>query len=735
MFLFGGWLPLLLALYPVSGPAAANPSPHSVLQREKWLWHSGFDDFIPPFFESKSLHAPAPSFGSCWRGGLFTDEAWPSSWNHPSLQHELALERVSCYRVLGMEEAALGACRQMLLLDPFGDAVGPCIHTIIEILFYGGNTESALAFYDLLDPGQQALVSPESLYLLGQSGFLLERDEQASALLEQVPPESDAYPLAVYSRVQVAFRSGDWERALTWVRLLTQGDATPPIPDLLEEQARLTMAHILFQQQRYEEAARVFRQLNRSRYFLPEALMGMGWVYEAMGSPASAIPYFDAAQEAAPLDILTQSQAELERARLHAENGLHEDADRIFRQAQDRMEAYILFLERAPHDPAWVAGQVETLLPPSGDRPEEAARARDMDPAPGAWVPGDPQQDLLLPHDPPVFQREMAAVLQKESFLSARMQELLAIRDALLQVRRLVDHPPEPEQRFPVMRGIPTRPTPPLDTRDMLLPPETIRLLDAAFALLDTEYRLSEAVESLGLGSSGDRNLFLRDALDFYGKALPALILDPPQTSRDRDRALAGIMVLVRHLPYPAQERERIMKKLVHTQEVLQYGEETLLRWSQSMEEVGTGVAPPSRRLLLRLWMRYAKSLVYLRSWQERSPAVFLFPSITTGPESEPEHLLRSYGREEVLSDRIAQVWQRLGTYLQEEILRFCGDRLAAFEALRTDSDLYYAEALLKYQESLLQELQQLPPDAESKDTREVPPTDRLPPTPSTDET
>jgi len=723
---------------PAAGFADEPAAPCNVLDREKWLWHSWFEDFIPPFFENAQLSIPEASFGICWSCGLWTNEAWPPSWNPPSLRAPITLQKARCYGLLGMQESALSAYRYILRQDPMGDEAPACIEAIIEILFHSGNLASAVSFYERMDPAGQELATPESLYLLGQSCYILQQDDQASAFLERVPPDSDAYDLARYTQVQIAFRNGETARAETELQALTRPGASDRVSDVLQEQAQLTLARILFQQEKYEEAAGAFRQLSRSRYFLPEALLGMGWCYEAMGRPAGAISFLEAAGEAASRDFMAQSIAELEKARLYAESGIHTDSFQIFRQTQARIREYITFLNGVAYDPARLANQARHLLPPQVTASEQAGppAALPADPLLGpeilaaAGKPSSSETPLPSAFHPEAqaFQEEIDAVLQKEGHISPRIQELNSIRDALVQVQSLLDRPQETESEVPMKRGLSTRPTPPLEIRDNLLKPETTQLLDVAFALLDTEYRLNQTTGSLGLTSPEERKEYFQDSLGFYREALWALILETPRDSRqEATKTLERLMTAVRHLPGSLEDRELIMKKLVHTQQTLQDGEQTLMRWVYLMDEAGAGDGQPPRPLLLRLWMIYVRSLIYLHSWEDRSPSVFMLPSITSEQPAGPGAISSPDGRRDLLAGRVNDCRDRLGTALQKEVRRFYVERLASFEKLLTDSELYYAEALLKHQKSLLEELQSLPPDAEEKETQEGPPADVIP--------
>jgi tetratricopeptide (TPR) repeat protein len=683
-------------------PARATTSPCRILDREKWLWHSWFEDFIPPFFEDQNPKIPQASFRTCWECGLWTNQAWPPSWNPPALQAPITFQKAECYRAVGMQEAALDAYRNILQEDVEGGRAPACIEAIIEMLFNSGNLEAALFFYDRLDPARKPLTPPGSLYLLGQSCYLNHSDAQALSFLARVPPEAEVYPLARYTMAQIAFRNDEAEQALELIRSLADPENGASGSEVIRDLARLTLARILFQQGKYEEASSAFRDIHGSRFFLPEALLGMGWCQEAMDRPAGAIAYFEAAEEAASRDLLVQNKARLEQARLYAESGIHEEAFQILKKTQDQIREYIAFLNQNAGDPTWLANRARTLWPPS-DANGTLPPPEVLPVPPGA--PDHPAEDG-------VFQDEADTVLEKHSCLSPRMQRLQGIRDALTQVRSLLDRPEDPEEATPTKRGISTLPYPPLDTRVSLLVPYTNRLLDVSLALLDTEYRLNNLTGSLNLSSRQERKGFCEEALRFYTQTFRELIGFSLPDQRGAYDALSRLLTVVRYLPEPLEAREQIVRKLISTQEELRDAESNLDAWSRSLEDAGSGEFPSPRPLLLRLWMIYVRSLVQFRSWEDRSPAAFLLQEITPSKPAAPAPPAPD-GRRNVLADRITQTGERLRVCYQKEARLFFEDRLASFERLLTDSELYYAEALLKQQKSLLQELQSLPPEEE----------------------
>ncbi len=696
--------------------AGETSSAYGTLDREKWLWHSWFEDFIPPFFEETGPMLPEASFRSCWECGLWTNEAWPLAWNPPALREPMAFQKAQCYQAVGMHEAALDAYRKIIRENPEGEKTAACIDAVIHILYHNGNLEAAVAFYNRLGPGHQTLASPESLYLLGQSCYRLNRDEQASAFLEKVPPAAEIYPLALYTRIQIAFRSGQAEQALEGLRTLTRSEETPGVPEMLREQARLTLARILFQQEEYEEAARAYRTLSRSRFFLPEALMGTGWCYEAMGKPGGAISFFQAAEKAASRDFLTRAMAQLEQARLYAASGVHTDAFGLFRQTQDRIREYVSFLNRHAENPAWLEGQTGRLLPEKDRQTETPPAPAADDTSPKQDEPAIPLPSLEATTGDPEFQEEIASVLTKQSYISPRMLQLYVVRDALIQIESLLDRGPVQETVHRIRRGMSTRPYPPLETRESMLDPESIHLLDVSFALLDTEYRLDNLAASLGLTDPEERKRFHEELRPFYQQALQAVILLPSGDKQDAFETLNRLMTVVRYLPGSIEERGLILKKLVYTKKSILDAEQNLRRWAHTMEGTGSGEFQNPRPLMDRLWMIYVRSLIHFRTWEERSPGTFLLPQIIPEPSEDAAAAPPPAERQELLANRIQTLWQRLDGFFRKEIRTFNEERLASFEKLLTDSELYYAEALLKHQKSLLDELQDTPrqPDEEN---------------------
>jgi len=715
-------------LRPPPGSAEAWDDPCTVLDREKWIWHSWFEDFLPPFFDSPIPPDSDASFSTCWACGLWAGETWPPSWNPPPLQEAVTFREANCARSLDMQQAALAGYQAVLREAPTGERAPGCIGAVVEILVGDGNLEPALSFYDGLAPAQQAMAAPETLFLLGHSCYVLGQDQRASAFLNRVPAGSGADALARYTRVQIAFRNGDPDRAAADLQELARSGPDGAVPAALREQAQLTLARILFQQAHYERAADAFRSLGHSRYFLPEALLGMGWCYEAMDRPAQAIAFFQAADEAASGDVLLQSKARMETAGLYAESGMHEEAFQAFRQTQERMRAYLAFLSRLAQAPDRLEAQARRLLPQAsvpGPAPEpeaapvEPPAGRAFAPAPGA------------PSEPGDFQAEIDAVVSKAGYVSPRMQQLNGIRDALVQIQTLLDRSRDASPPPAMRRGIPTRPTPALDSREDMLPPETVRLLDAALALLDAEYRLTRTTGLLALTSPQERREAFQESLGAYRSVLQALVTESTADApRDPAAALGKLMVLVRYRSAPLEDRERILKKLVHTQQALSDIERTLQRWAQGMADAGAGDPIPPRPLLLRFWMVYVRSLVALRTWHERSPAVFLLPEIESGRADVPGRHGNQDGGRDLLDDRMTVCRKRLETAVQEEIRRVCTRRLANLENLLLDSELYYAEALLKQQNSLLRELQSLPQGDKEGDGPEERP-EEAPPTPA----
>jgi len=128
------------------------------------------------------------------------------------------------------------------------------------------------------------------------------------------------------------------------------------------------------------------------------------------------------------------------------------------------------------------------------------------------------------------------------------------------------------------------------------------------------------------------------------------------------------------------------------------------------MEAIRLDSSEPPRWLLLKEWMIYVKTLILFRSWSERSPTVFLL-EISQDPQTAVSHESSMDSVRSKLTERKQENRKRLALLLQKEIEKIHKRRMKKAEEIFMKSQLYYAEALLHKQETLLKTLQSAPAD------------------------
>ena len=590
-----------------------HPTVCETLDREKWLWHGWYEDYLPPFMSSQERPLPEASFGTCWQCCLWPEASWPPVIEAPPLPPREALKKAQCYEFFGMQGAALGAYRSLLASDPSGEEAPACVAGAVSLYFLQGNAHAATAFFDSLPAALRENATPETLYALGQGCYHQKRYGEALSYFSRVPKTSDFYPYVLYTQVQIAFHDGDVEKAETGLRALAFPEEGVQAPDMLRDLSRLTLARILYDQGKYPEAAGAFRELRQSQFYLVDALTGIGWCYEAMEEPVKAISYFQAAEEASYKnyrDSLASLRAGLEKGRLYAAQGMHSDASWTFKYVQLRMENYAAFLDQYASSDEWVARQAAKLL-------QEGRGLSRLTP------PTD------MPAEMREFEEEAAQLLRKQSYLSPRIQELYTVRDSLHGVEDLLESVPVGAPEDPSSEGLTPATYPPLQTTDAILGMKTVHLLDSAMALLDTEYRLEETTANLELVSPEERKTHLTDTNDFYRTSFRKILHFTPDDRRIAHEAIDRTMSIVRHVPGSLEDREVVMQKLLSMKQSLADADETLARWDRAMQDaVDAGSPAIQRPAMLDLWTVYIRTLVYLKNWPQRSPSVFLLPGL-----------------------------------------------------------------------------------------------------------
>ncbi len=677
---------LLILLPQTPGATAFDTLACDALDRAKWRPNPLGDDYFAMLLDFTATPPPEFSLTSCWECGLWKQ----ASASYPGMPERateaLLFQRAQCFRALGMRKEALEDCRLLLRRYPAGHLSQKAIQTIVEVLAQQGNHRAVASLFGDLPQDQRDGLHPKSLYLIAQSLYILGRDGPAEELLKQVPPDVEVYPYALYTLAQIFYRKGDPDRALLIIRVVHEAPPGVNVPEMLKEMAWLTQARMLYQQKSYEKAIEGFRNLRRSSYFLPEALMGMGWSYSAMGDFPASIAYFQAVEGSyADTDRLTEAHLEMADAFARAKS--YPDAFQVYRDVLNDLHFRISQYRKYGNDPEWLDWLSQRFL----DRREN---------------------EMTVPEQAPVMDRqadlpeEMEPLLQKLQYTSTRLKALVGIREGLEQTGLLMERivspaaPPEPADGPPGLEVYPPLQVPVPD-----LDPSLAALLDLSLALLDTEYRSIYTGSLLGLLTQAEKEASLRDCLDFYRTELETLLL-PPETGRDAHAILRDLRSSVRHLPFSLEQKNRVLEKLAFTMQTLEEAEAILERWATGLQEVSASASQPTRFLLLEKWMTLVRVYLSLRSWDVQSPAVFLLDHPSLAGHRPPPVLssLETLGRMEQRTERVRG---RLALLARREIANLHMKRLDVLEGLLARTQFDYADALVQEQERILERMKQ----------------------------
>jgi len=705
------WLLLLGAflsstLKAPEGVAEENPL-YEEFTRVKWSPIPLADDFYLLSVDLLREASPVISLSTCWTCGLWAKES-PSYPGIPEeVREALLFERARCFRILGMREEALQGCRRILRQYPAGNTVPQALESIVEILFEQRNYKAVANLLDDLNPEHRERLLPASVYLIAQSFYILGQDEAAAGLLEQIPPDSEVHPYALYTLAQVCYRQGDPDRALSAIRAVHDAPTHARVPQMLNEMAWLTQARMLFQRERYEEAIQGFRTLRQSSFFVPEALMGAGWCYKKLGNFPKAIAYFQAV-EASYADPDTLTEAYLELAHAFSEAKMYRDSFENYRTILNDLHSRISQYRKYGEDPEWLTWLVERWLDSPKHFPETPEEAPVMN------------QEGDLPE-------EMEPILQRKKYTSSRMKELLGIREGLEQVSILHDKLANPVPPDPTKRQAVSTSYPPLGATLTKLEPGLAARLDFDFALLDMEYRLIHTGSMMGLLNQAEREALMRDCLAFYRAELQALLL-PQGAEKDAHDALTLLQGTVRHLPLSLEQKESVLAKIVFMKDSLKESEAIMEQWAKGVDEVSSSEAQPARFLLLEKWMTLVRTFLYLRSWDAQSPAIFMLNDASLAAYRSSA-ILSSEEALDRKAQRIDTVWQRLALLVEREVQNLHLERLEVLEALLVRTQFDYADALVKEHERILKSLKasssdmasEEMPDSEKEETEEEP--------------
>lgn len=596
----------------------------------------------------------------------------------------LSFAEARCWEALGLEEDAVRAYRRHLERYAEGRTRSAARSALLALLFRQKNFRAVATAAQAFAQDERQTLSPEDCYLVGQSLYRLGEDNAARPYLESLRPEAPAYGYALFTLAQIEYRSGNPEKALSLLDSLPSPSGSFPVSDALGDHLLLTRARILYQLGRYEEAVEEFRSLKPSSPFLPEAFLGLGWSYDALGDRAKAISYFLAVQSL-PASPAERSRAQMEAARIYSEARADPEATELFHDIQVHLLQRIAQYDKWRKDQEWLAEASRVLLDPVASSVPSTA--------------GQPAADDLES-----FRREVFALLDRERSRPGPLRSLLEgqrdLDSVTLKLLRLA------ERQDLAPRPVPSSLSslfPPLDSPVPALVEPIPEFLDLWLGLLYAEGRILQAASLWGLLPDSERTDWEHSAVSFY-RSLVEDILFPPAKGAETRALFDGLQSTIRHLPYPLEDRNKVLERLLSCRRSIEETQAGLADASLRMETLARAAQGPTAGVRLGVWMAYAKSLAELRMLRDGSP-LFLLAEGPSSASASPASDLSVDSFESRVSERVHQLRGLLLSALERHVRNFHGERISELRRLVTDSRRMFADSLLLRQQEITRDL------------------------------
>ncbi len=641
--------------------------------------------FGPEAAAEAAFLQPDPDACSAWTLLALARSPGPGpAGTEPLKDENLSFAEARCWEALGLEEDAVRAYRRHLERYAEGKTRSAAQSALIALLFRQKNFQAVASAAGALAEDQRQALTAEDRYLIGQSLYRLGQDSAARPYLESLGPEAAVSGYALFTLAQMEYRSGNPENALSLLDSLCSPAHASPVSGALRDHLVLTRARILYQLGRYGEAVEEFRSLKPSSPFLPEAFLGLGWSYDALGDRAKAISYFLAVQSlpASPAEL---SRAQMEAARIYSEAGADPEATELFHQVQVHLLLRIAQYGKWGQEQEWLA---------------EASRAL-LDPA-ASSVP--PTTDQPVADDLESFRREVLALLDRERSRPGPLRSLLegqrALDSVTSKLRSLADR-----------QGLGLRPAssppsslfPPLDPPVPALAEPVPEFVDIWLSLLYAESRILQAASLWDLLPDAERTDWERTAVSYY-RSLVEDILFPPAKAAETRAFFDGLQSTIRHLPYPLEDRNKVLERLLSCRRSIEETRTALTDASLRMETLAGAAQGPTAGVRLGVWMAYAKSLAELRMLRDGSPLLLL----AEDPSSEsasPASDLSVDSFESRVSERIRVLRGLLLAALERHVSNFHKERISELRRLVADSRRMFADSLLLRQQEITRDL------------------------------
>ncbi len=593
-----------------------------------------------------------------------------SFWDTPDPKAiEQDIERLAMwYETTGHKEEALFHYQRLLDQFPELPAASTWRAHLTALYYHLGNIHALIDLFTACTRERTCTFDDRSSYLIGQALYRGGSYTEAEEILGGID-KGILYPFATYTRAQIAYKRNEYQRALDLFQACQSAASRAPEERFLQDLATLARARTLHHTHHFQEAVAEYARIHHSHLLFPEALMGMGWAYEALGHYPKAIAYMTAVAQAHP-DARMLGMSYLETARLFSAAKDYKEAFRRYESLQESLTRQVNTLSSCIDTKECIEQLVEVVV-------------RDV-----LNSPSGSHQDETLPLESNNHGM-LARIVLRAAYLSERFKGLseLFARSRLLrdQIQDTPSQSPGHAARYI------------LDPFDKaVISPETAttaHLLDVALRLFDLELHTALAAEELGLLDRASAKAGIRESCTFWRTVLERVIL----TGTSVEQLISRIDAAQRMIPkttYSLEDRQTFLGKLLSLRERLQQVQAETDRYGVLMNTLVSGRWPRTRGSLLDTLVQYGRTLFLARQVAEHPIVVSLPIEPTSSKTTDRQELLKATTEDE--KQRCDRSENTIRTLFAQEVKHILQEEIKALTALLAETEHAFAQALVQ---------------------------------------
>ncbi|MEA2624169.1 MAG: hypothetical protein QOD06_214 [Candidatus Binatota bacterium] len=232
-----------------------------------------------------------------------------------------------CFASIHLYEKAEDALRLLLEEAPRGRFAPAALRELARI-FFDLREFAAVVNLETAYRGDLPSVPAEVSYVVGQSNYLLGRNQEARAVLARVP-RGEFFPFARFTIAQVEFTL---DRPDDAIGDLGKVIASPAAPPLLRDKARRIAGMIQYQRKRYRESMGSYRSIGQKSRLFSTTRIDLALAAEAAGDAGAVREALRQAMDGAADDGI-RAEAQVAFGRIFNREASSETARTLFEQA------------------------------------------------------------------------------------------------------------------------------------------------------------------------------------------------------------------------------------------------------------------------------------------------------------------------------------------------------------------------------------------------------------------